>query len=63
MTTADLIDRRVLRLCEGSTEGTALTDVLRLFADAEQDDVLARIAALVEAGKLRREGDRLWRAA
>ncbi len=62
MTTADLIDRRVLRICQ-SSEGAAREDILRLFSDAEQDDVLARIAALVEAGKLRREGDRLWRVA
>lgn len=60
MTAADLIDRRILRLCE-AIAGATREDVLRPFADHEHADVRERIDALVGAGKLRREGDRLWR--
>lgn len=56
------IDRAILRICT-SVQGPDEESLLAAFATSERPEVAERIAVLVEAGKLRREGDRLWRVA
>lgn len=56
-----MIERRILRLFVGAAS-LARTDILVLFAEAEQDAAQAAIDGLVAAGKLQENRGRLWPA-